>query len=85
MDYYNESMMIIFGGSLLLAACSVKVNQKGGAGEAPLPGAGTGPKVGQLAPDLTLPDETGQAVSLSAFRGKEAVLLAFYPKDFTGG
>lgn len=41
-------------------------------------------KVGQLAPDFTLPASNGEAVSLSDFRGKYVVLY-FYPKDMTPG
>lgn len=39
---------------------------------------------GQLAPDFTLPSTQHGDVSLSQFRGKK-VLIAFYPRDFTGG
>jgi peroxiredoxin Q/BCP len=39
---------------------------------------------GILAPDFTLPDETGQARKLSDYRGKPVVLY-FYPKDDTPG
>lgn len=42
-------------------------------------------KVGDLAPDFTLPATTGKDVSLSEFRGKRAVVLAFFPAAFTGG
>jgi peroxiredoxin Q/BCP len=42
-------------------------------------------EVGGLAPDFTLPDQSGQPVSLSDFKGRKAVVLYFYPKDFTGG
>ena len=41
-------------------------------------------KIGDLAPDFTLADKNGQAVSLSDFRGKKVVLY-FYPKDNTPG
>ncbi len=40
---------------------------------------------GKPAPDFTLRDERGKDVKLSAFRAKKAVLLAFYPRDFTAG
>src|SRR2546426_11190941 len=40
--------------------------------------------VGDKAPDFSLPDETGQPVSLKQFRGKQVVLY-FYPKDDTPG
>ncbi|MCI0422049.1 MAG: peroxiredoxin [Acidobacteria bacterium] len=42
-------------------------------------------KVGDLAPDFTLPSTAGQPVKLSDFRGKKNVVLAFYPAAFTGG
>jgi hypothetical protein len=41
--------------------------------------------VGVLAPEVSIPDESGKPVSVSSFRGKQAVLLAFYPKDFSSG
>jgi thioredoxin-dependent peroxiredoxin len=40
-------------------------------------------KVGDLAPDFSLADHHGQAVSLSQLLGKGPVLLYFYPADFT--
>lgn len=42
-------------------------------------------KVGDIAPDFTLPDLTGKPVKLSDFRGKHNVVLAFYVFAFTGG
>ncbi|WP_341886315.1 thioredoxin-dependent thiol peroxidase [Synechococcus sp. UW140] len=39
---------------------------------------------GDLAPSFTLPDESGQMVSLEAQRGSRVVLY-FYPKDDTPG
>lgn len=42
-------------------------------------------KVGQAAPDFTLPDTTGKPVKLSDFKGKKNVVLAFYVLAFTGG
>jgi peroxiredoxin Q/BCP len=48
--------------------------------------AQTGPlKVGDKAPDFTLPDQSGKKVSLSQFLGKKNVVLAFYVLAFTGG
>jgi peroxiredoxin len=38
-----------------------------------------------MAPDFTLPSTTGKPVTLSEFRGKKNVVLAFYPAAFTGG
>lgn len=40
-------------------------------------------EVGDLAPDFTLKDQNAQEVTLSSFRGKQAVVLAFYPFDFS--
>jgi len=40
--------------------------------------------VGELAPDFTLPGDSGANVSLAAYRGKKVVLY-FYPKDDTSG
>ncbi|AUT00528.1 peroxiredoxin [Nostoc sp. CENA543] len=42
-------------------------------------------KVGDAAPDFTLPNQNGSTVSLSDFRGKKSVVLYFYPKDETPG
>jgi peroxiredoxin Q/BCP len=42
------------------------------------------PQVGDLAPDFTLPDQSGTSVSLSQFRGQRVVIY-FYPKDDTPG
>ena len=42
-------------------------------------------KVGDRAPDITLPSATGENVKLSDFQGKKAVVLYFYPKDDTPG
>jgi peroxiredoxin len=43
-------------------------------------------KVGDMAPDFTLPSTPlGKPVKLSDFRGKSAVVLAFFPAAFTGG
>ena len=42
-------------------------------------------KVGDMAPDFTLPDNNNHPVKLSDFRGKKNVVLAFFPAAFTGG
>ncbi len=41
------------------------------------------PQVGEMAPDFTLPSTSGEKVTLSQFRGKQHVLLAFFPMAFT--
>ena len=42
-------------------------------------------KVGDKAPDFTLPSNTGENVTLSSFFGKKNVVLFFYPKDESRG
>jgi peroxiredoxin Q/BCP len=42
-------------------------------------------KIGDAAPDFTLPDQDGKPVRLSSFRGKQKVVLAFYIRAFTSG
>jgi peroxiredoxin (alkyl hydroperoxide reductase subunit C) len=40
--------------------------------------------IGDPAPDFTLKDQNNELVTLSEFRGKQAVLIVFYPLAFTG-
>jgi len=40
--------------------------------------------VGQEAPDFELPNQFGEKVSLSSFRGKKNVVVVFFPFAFTG-
>ncbi len=42
-------------------------------------------KPGDLAPAFTLPGSDGKTYSLADFKGKQAVVLAWFPKAFTGG
>ena len=49
-----------------------------------LGGGEAGVKVGERAPDFTLPDADGKPVRLADFRGRPVVLY-FYPKDDTPG
>jgi hypothetical protein len=43
-----------------------------------VPSMATPLKVGEPAPDFTLPDATGAAVSLASFRDRSPVVLVFY-------
>ena len=44
-----------------------------------------GPKVGEKAPDFTLQASDGKQYHLKDFAGKSAVVVAWFPKAFTGG
>lgn len=70
-------------GKFLLAAAAVPAASSLLA-QAPAPPK-THLKVGDEAPDFTLPATTGDKVTLSSFRGKKNVVLAFFPAAFTGG
>lgn len=52
----------------------------------PAPAVAKSPlRVGDMAPDFTLPDNNFKPVKLSDYRGKKNVILAFYVLAFTGG
>src|SRR5215210_6542627 len=42
-------------------------------------------KVGDMAPDFTLQGTDGKTHKLSEYRGKQAVVIAWFPKAFTQG
>ena len=42
-------------------------------------------KAGDMAPDFSLMGSDGKTYKLSDFKGKKAVVLAWFPKAFTGG
>jgi peroxiredoxin Q/BCP len=42
-------------------------------------------KVGDKAPPFTMKGSDGKTYTLDEFKGKQAVVLAWYPKAFTGG
>jgi peroxiredoxin Q/BCP len=42
-------------------------------------------KVGDKAPAFSLPGTDGKTYSLDQFKGKKAVVIAWFPKAFTGG
>ena len=69
----------LFAISILLLSTWMSVGQA-----APAPPPMT-LKVGDMAPDFTLPDTAGKKVTLSEFRGKSNVVLAFFVLAFTGG
>ena len=42
-------------------------------------------KVGDDAPDFALKGSDGKTYKLSDYKGKQAVVIAWFPKAFTGG
>lgn len=44
-----------------------------------------GPQAGDAAPAFSLPGSDGTTHTLADFKGKKAVVLAWFPKAFTGG
>jgi peroxiredoxin Q/BCP len=50
-----------------------------------LTGGGSGLKAGDKAPEFSLTDQDGKTVSLTDFRGRNNVVVYFYPKDDTAG
>ena len=49
------------------------------------PVASAAPKVGDPAPDFALVGSDGATYRLSDFKTKRAVVVAWFPKAFTGG
>ncbi len=41
--------------------------------------------VGKMAPDFELKGSDGKTYKLSSFKDKKAVVIAWYPRAFTGG
>ena len=54
-------------------------------GLAAVPAAAGELKVGDPAPDFKLQATDGKTYQLSSFKGKQKVVLAWFPKAFTGG
>lgn len=67
--------VLFFGGAALLLACALARADE----EAPMP------KVGDPAPDFSLVGSDGKTYRLADFKGKQAVVVAWFPKAFTGG
>jgi cytochrome oxidase Cu insertion factor (SCO1/SenC/PrrC family) len=72
-------------GAILTGALSLSAIGLAAAQERKEQIAHTNLKVGDVAPDFTLPDNKGNPVHLADFRGKKTVVLAFYVLAFTGG
>lgn len=67
-----------------LARLALLVAVGAGAGGV-LPAAAAELNVGDKAPDFTLAGSDGKTYHLADFKGKKAVVLAWFPKAFTGG
>lgn len=78
----------IFGLSLLTIALAVSVMAQTPPAQPPAaqpPAIKTHLKVGDAAPDFTLPGTDGKTYKLSDFKGKKTVVLAIFVLAFTGG
>ena len=53
--------------------------------QGPPPAVPTVVKVGDMAPDFSLPGTDGKTHKLSDYRGKQAVVIAWFPRAFTQG
>ena len=70
---------------LLMLMCTAALAPGGFAADKPAEAPPPKIKVGDMAPDFTLTDQSGNKVSLHDFKGKKNVALAFYIFAFTGG
>ncbi len=52
---------------------------------APAPATAAAPDAGDAAPSFTLPGSDGKEHSLASLAGDKVVVLAWFPKAFTGG
>jgi len=55
------------------------------AAQADAPAQAKRPEAGAAAPEFTAHATGGKTVKLADFKGKQVVVLAFFPKIFTGG
>src|SRR5688572_28263313 len=69
----------------LLAAVAVGTVIAQGPNPNAAPAVPTVVKVGDMAPDFTLQGTDGKTHKLSDYRGKQAVVIAWFPKAFTQG
>lgn len=75
----------IFALGVLMFAISLTAMAQQAQQAAAPPAIKTHLKVGDAAPDFTLPGTDGKTYKLSDFKGKKSVVLAFYVLAFTGG
>lgn len=72
MKISNRGVAALLGLGIALAAATPAI-------------AADAPKVGDKAPDFTLKGSDGKTYSLSDFKGKQGVVINWFPKAFTGG
>src|SRR3954466_6075041 len=72
--------VVMIAAALAMAAAAMPAGQApaGGANQVEL-------KVGDKAPDFTLQGSDGKTYKLADFKGKQAVVLAWFPKALTSG
>jgi peroxiredoxin len=70
-------MRILVATALVFASSAAILGQQ--------PGEAAPLKVGDEAPNFTLTSTAGAKVTLADFKGKNPVVLAFFPAAFTGG
>ena len=78
MQFLNQLRMIAATTAAVIAGAVNLVAGRGGDPQISL-------KAGDQAPDFSLPGSDGSTYRLSDFRGQQAVVLAWFPKAFTGG
>jgi peroxiredoxin len=70
-------MRLLAAAAVMFASSAVMLGQQ--------PGELTPLKVGDEAPNFTLGSTAGAKVTLADYKGKNPVVLAFFPAAFTGG
>ena len=75
-------LSVALGAALSLAPSAIGVAQAPAGAQAP---AEPTLKVGEMAPEFSAPGSDGKTHTLAQSRGKQAVVLAWFPKAFTAG
>lgn len=78
-------LLIALSFTALAQQSTQQASKQSGQQARPSPAPKTHLKVGDAAPDFTLPGTDGKTHTLSEFKGKKNVVLAFYVLAFTGG
>jgi AhpC/TSA family protein len=75
---------IVVGASIASASCGSSAPERGGSGAPSTPSVRS-LTVGDAAPEFALPGSDGNEYRLASYRGKQAVVLAWFAKAFTEG